>query len=83
MRAAHGPHRGMTMAEIDLRKHLDKAHEMKPLAEILTLSPAAISGVTDKDAELLQQAFGIKTIADMGANKYFRLAETLVRLGQL
>jgi hypothetical protein len=65
---------------IDLTKGLDKAYENKSLEEILDASPAALAGVTDKDAELLDQAFGIKTVRDLGSNKYFALAGVLVAL---
>ncbi len=65
---------------IDLTKGLDKAYEDKSLEEILGASPAALAGVTDKDAELLDQAFGIKTVRDLGSNKYFALAGVLVAL---
>ena len=71
------------MAEIDLSKLLDKAYAAKPVAEVLSLSPAALKGVTDKDAELLMAAFGIKTIADMGRNKQFLAAQTLVQLADI
>jgi hypothetical protein len=63
-----------------LKEVLDKAHEAKPVKEIIALSPAALQGVTDKDAELLKQAFGIKTIQDMAENKFFRWAQALVTL---
>jgi hypothetical protein len=43
-------------------------------------SPAALAGVTDKDAELLSQAFSIKTVRQLGANKYFGVAAALVAL---
>ena len=65
---------------IDLSKGLDQAYEDKSLAEILDASPAALAGVTDADAQLLDQAFGIKTVRDLGANKYFALAGVLVAL---
>ena len=71
------------MAELDLTHLLDKAHEKKPLAEVLALSPAALEGVTDKDAELLHAAFGIKTIADMGRNKFFRRAQLLLQASEI
>jgi len=70
------------MAELDLTWILDKAHEKKPLAEVLLLSPAALEGVTPKDAEALQAAFGIKTIADLGRNKFFRRAQMLVQVAE-
>lgn len=65
---------------VDLAKGLDKAYEDKSLKEILSASPAALAGVTDKDAELLQEALGIKTVRDLGSNKHFALAGVLVAL---
>jgi hypothetical protein len=37
--------------------------------------------VSDGDAEKLQAAFGVKTVRDLGTNKYFKLAQALVELG--
>ena len=37
-------------------------------------------GVTDADGALLDQAFGIKTVRDLGSNKYFSVAGVLVAL---
>jgi hypothetical protein len=65
---------------IDLTKGLDKAYEDLSLAEILDAPVAALAGVSDKDGELLQEAFGIKTVRDLGSNKYFALAGVLVAL---
>jgi hypothetical protein len=65
---------------IDLSKGLDQTYEDKSLEEILDASPAALAGVTDADAQLLDQAFGIKTVRDLGANKHFALAGVLVAL---
>lgn len=61
---------------------LDKSFETMPLKDVIKQSPAALSGVTDKDAELLKQAFGIKTIEDMANSKYFLWAEALVNLAR-
>ena len=63
---------------VDLTKSLDKAYEEKSPKEILDASPAALAGVTDKDAELLQQAFNITTVRQLGANKFFAIAKALV-----
>jgi hypothetical protein len=72
--------RRMHMAvSVDLSKGLDKAYEDKSLDEILKAPPSALSGLTEKHDELLQQ-LGIKTVADLGANKYFALAGVLVAL---
>ncbi|MHC6220217.1 hypothetical protein [Arthrobacter sp. MMS24-S77] len=65
---------------VDLSKALDKAFEDKSLKEILDASPAALAGVTDATAEKLQEALGIKTIRDLGSNKFFAVAGVLVAL---
>jgi len=64
---------------VDLSKGLDKAYEDKSLSEILAAPPSALSGWTEKHDEILAQ-LGIKTIEDLGKNKYFALAGVLVAL---
>jgi hypothetical protein len=64
----------------DLTKVLDKAYENKALTELLDAPVAALAGVTDADAKLLGEAFNIKTIGDLGRNKYFRTAAAVVDL---
>ena len=66
--------------EVVLDKGLDKAYESKNLGEILDAPVAALAGVSDGDAEHLAAAFGIKTVRDLGSNKYFALAHALVAL---
>lgn len=66
---------------VDLAKSLDKAYEDKTLDEILAASPAALAGVTDADAKHLEDAFGIKTVRQLGENKYFAVAAALAALG--
>lgn len=61
----------------DLAKVLDKAYENKTLTEIVAAPVAALAGVTDNDAKLLNEAFGIKTVGDLGRNKQFRAAAAL------
>ncbi|MFD9356200.1 hypothetical protein [Streptomyces sp. NPDC060031] len=68
------------MMAIDLDKVLDKAWADKPLVEVLGAPVAALKGVTDKDGALLQEAFGVKTVADLGKLKYVRWAQALVAL---
>jgi hypothetical protein len=64
----------------DLNKILDKAYEEKSLAELVDAPVAALSGVSEGDAKLLAEAFNIKTVGDLGRNKYFRAAAALVDL---
>jgi hypothetical protein len=70
----------MIMAvSIELGKKLDKDYEGKSLKEILDAPPSALAGLTDKHAELLA-GMGIKTVRDLGSNKYFAVAGVLVAL---
>ena len=66
---------------VGLDKTLDKAYEDKSVSELLDAPVAALAGVSDGDAEKLQAAFNIKTVRDLGTNKYFKLAQALVELG--
>ncbi len=56
----------------DLSKVLDKAYEEKTLAELVDAPVSALAGVSDGDAKLLLEAFNIKTVGDLGRNKYCR-----------
>jgi hypothetical protein len=67
----------------DLAKLLDKDWEDKTLDEVLTAPVAALAGVSDADAAALQQAFNIKTVGDLGRNKYVRAAQALAALADL
>lgn len=46
----------------------------RAVADLLTMSPAALKGVSAADAERLQTAFGIKTIRDLAENPFFHRA---------
>ncbi len=64
----------------DLNKLLDKAYEGKDLKELVDAPVSALSGVSESDGELLQKAFNIKTVGDLGRNKHFRAAAALLDL---
>ncbi|KLL12014.1 MULTISPECIES: hypothetical protein [Protofrankia] len=68
------------MAAIDLNKVLDKAWADKELPEILAAPVSALKGVSDRDGELLREAFNIRTVADLADLKYFRWASALAAL---
>ena len=65
---------------VNLSKGLDKAWEDKSLEEILAAPPSALAGLTEKHDQLLAEALNIKTVRDLGSNKYFALAGVLVAL---
>jgi hypothetical protein len=64
----------------NLDKILDKAFEDSTLAEIVNAPVSALAGVSDADAEHLAAAFSIKTIGDLGTNKYFKAAAAMAAL---
>ncbi|MET8576058.1 hypothetical protein [Streptomyces sp. NPDC005012] len=68
------------MASIDLDKVLDKAWAEKGLTEILAAPVSALKGVSDRDGELLRDAFGITTVAELAELKYVRWAQALAAL---
>lgn len=68
--------------EANLNTFLDKAWEDKPLREVLTAPVDALQGVSAGDAQLLKDAFNIKTVGDLGKNKYFRAAQLLTQLAE-
>ncbi|MGA7205344.1 MAG: hypothetical protein WBX27_12015 [Specibacter sp.] len=65
---------------VNLAKALDKEFEDKSLKEILDASPAALAGITDAKAAALKEVLGVKTIRELGRNKYFAIAGVLVAL---
>jgi hypothetical protein len=64
----------------DLAKILDKAYEDTSLDKLLDAPVSALAGVSEGDAKLLKDAFNIKTIGDLGRNKFFRAATAIVDL---
>ena len=60
----------------------DKAHEGLSIEKLATAPVSALQGVTDADAEHLRAAFGIKTVRDLGTNKYFLWAQSVATLAK-
>ncbi|MFC7329198.1 hypothetical protein [Marinactinospora rubrisoli] len=67
---------------VDLSTVLDKAWQDKDLTEVLAAPVSALKGVSDRDGELLKEAFNIVTVADLANNKYFANAAALVALSK-
>jgi hypothetical protein len=59
---------------------LDKAWADKSLPEIMDAPVAALKGISDRAAELLDDALGIKTIDDLASLPYARWAQNLAEL---
>ena len=58
-----------------ITKFFDKPYEKKSILELAKAPVAAISGVSESDAQDLKKAFGIKTVEDLATNKYIKLAQ--------
>jgi hypothetical protein len=65
---------------VNLAKGLDKAYEDKSLDEVLDAPPSALAGLTPEHDKVLADALRIRTVRDLGSNKFFALAGVLVAL---
>lgn len=65
---------------LGLEAKLMKEYEGKSAKDIADAPVTAIAGVSEGDAELLLKAFNIKTVRDLGTNKYFRWAQSITNL---
>jgi hypothetical protein len=65
---------------LGLEKKLMREWEGKSAQELADAPVTVIAGVSDGDAEKLLAAFNIKTVRDLGTNKYFRWAQGIVAL---
>jgi len=65
---------------LNINKAVDKAYESKTLKEIADAPVDALEGVSVGDAELLTKAFNIKTVRDLGTNKFFLMAQAIATL---
>jgi hypothetical protein len=78
-RAPH-PKELIMAVSVDLSNVLDEAYEEKSLKEILAAPPSALAGLTERHNRMLAEVFGIRTVAELGSNKYFALAGALVAI---
>jgi len=65
-----------------IQSRLDEAHETKTIAEIADAPVEALQGVSASDTDHLAAAFNIKTIRDLGTNKYFLWAQAIAKLSE-
>jgi hypothetical protein len=62
---------------------LDQEFNSKDFIELSEKPVHAIKGISEEDAERLDEAFNIKTIMDLAQNKYVSIAQTTVSLAAL
>jgi hypothetical protein len=66
----------------DIAGKVDKAYEAVSLSELADAPVDALQGVSAADAEHLKAAFNIRTVRDLGTNKYFLWAQAIAKLAE-
>nr|AGS49895.1 hypothetical protein [uncultured bacterium esnapd21] len=61
---------------------LDAKWEKRPLREIAKASPAVLSGISRKEADLLAEAIGVKTVEDLATNRFVLIAQVITHLAK-
>ena len=61
---------------------VDKTYEGKSLSEIADAPVEALQGISEGDAKHLKDAFNIKTVRDLGTNKYFLWAQSIAKIAE-
>ena len=64
----------------NLAKLLDKQYEEQDFDELVNAPVEALAGVSAADAEALKKAFNVKTIGDLGRNKFVVAAVAIAAL---
>ena len=64
----------------NLAKLLDKQYEEMDFDDLANAPVEALAGVSAADAEALKKAFNIKTVGDLGRNKYIVAAVAIAAL---
>jgi len=67
---------------MNINNAVDKAYETKTLKELANSPVAALQGLSEGDAKLLEQAFNVKTVADLANLKYVKWAQAIVTLAE-
>ncbi len=58
-------------------KSFDKEYEQKSFPELRKAPVAALSGISQNDADSLKTAFGIDTVGELALNKYVLLSQAI------
>ena len=64
----------------DIKDMVNKEFEDKSPSDIADASVFALQGVSERDAELLQEAFNVKTVRDFANLKFVNFARSIVAL---
>jgi hypothetical protein len=67
---------------MNIDKYVIKKYEGLELKEIAGAPVYAISGVSEGDANLLREAFNVKTVSDLANLKYVKWAQAICTLAE-
>jgi hypothetical protein len=62
---------------------LDEKWQKKKLRDIAKASPAVFAGLSEKEAKVLAEVFGIRTVEDLATNRYVRKAQAVAYLAMI
>jgi hypothetical protein len=66
-----------------LANALDPSWQKKRMRDLAEASPAALAGLSDKEARILAESFGIRTIAELANHALVRKAQTVSHLAAI
>jgi hypothetical protein len=66
-----------------LANALDPSWQKKRLRDLAEASPAALAGLSEKEARILADSFGIRTIAELANHAHVRKAQAIAHLGAI
>ena len=67
---------------VGLSDKFDTAYEGKSVEELAKAPVGALQGLSEADALKLQEALNIKTVKDLGTNKFFLWAQAVAQLAE-
>jgi len=67
---------------MNINNFVDKKYEKMTLKQLAASPVEALSGITEKDAKALYEAFKVKTVSDLAKLKYIKWAQAICLLAE-
>lgn len=68
---------------MNINNAVDKSYEGKSFKELADAPVGALQGLSEGDANLLKEAFNVKTIKDLAELKYVKWAQAIATLAEV
>ncbi|MEO5316824.1 MULTISPECIES: hypothetical protein [unclassified Pseudarthrobacter] len=65
-----------------INSKFDKEYIDKGIDELAKAPVEALKGLSESDAQKLKEALNIKTVKDLGTNKFFTWAQSVAKLAE-